>query len=264
MTQPRPKSNKLTRSLAFRLTAGVGLCLILLTGVTAILGIRAQERRSLDKMLQTGTWFSDTVKRATRYGMLTDQRQSVHHIIEAIGRQQGVEAIRVLNKQGRIMFSSRADEIGGQVDMESEACYACHFKDRPLERLALDERSRIFAAGQGPGQHRVLGVINPIYTEKVCYSDPCHAHSPEQKVLGVLDVALSLKAVDAELAASTRQVILYALVGFGTICGLVALFTFYFVKRPLSSLLGATRQISQGDYMILIFPQTKTISEPWP
>ncbi len=257
MNQKQPKSLKLTQRLAFRLTAGVGLSLVLLTGVAVVLGVRAQERRSIDKMLQTGTWFSDTVKRATRYGMLTDQRKSVHHIIEAIGRQQGVEAIRVLNKKGRIMFSSRAGEIGGQVDMESEACYACHFKDRPLERLAIDERSRIFAAGRGEGEHRVLGVINPIYTEKVCYTDPCHAHPPDQKVLGVLDVALSLQAVDAELSASTRQMILYALAGFGAISVLVALFTFYFVNRPLGSLLGATRQISQGDYEHPIVAQTR-------
>ncbi|MEW5912190.1 MAG: PAS domain S-box protein [Thermodesulfobacteriota bacterium] len=247
---------KLTQRLSFKLTAGVGVCLIVLTGVAAYFGIRSQEERSIQKMLQTGTWFSDTVKRATRYGMLKDQRESVHHIIEAIGRQSGVQAIRVLNKKGRIMFSSRAGEIGRLVDMESEACYACHFKDRPLERLPLTKRSRIFTITEGGASHRVLGVINPIHTEKVCYSDPCHVHPPGQTVLGVLDVALSLDEVDREVAQSTRQVLIYAAAGFVAICMVVALFTFYLVNRPLSSLLGATRQITQGDYQHPITART--------
>ncbi|MBU1273933.1 MAG: PAS domain S-box protein [Proteobacteria bacterium] len=250
-----PRHIKLTHRLAFKLTVWVGLGLVLLTTAMAFWAVRQQERQSIEKMLQTGNWFSDTVKRATRYDMLKDQRQSLHHVIEAMGRQPGVEVIRVFNKKGRIMFSSRSGEIGKLVDLDSEACYACHFKDRPLERLAVTERSRIFSLA-GKGGHRVLGVINPIYTEPACYRDPCHVHPPEQKVLGVLDVALSLRGVDQEVAATTRQVTLYAAVLAAIICAVVATFTFLFVNRPLTSLLGATRRITAGDYDQPITPQT--------
>eukprot|EP01022_Parablepharisma_sp_SALTPOND_P019774 TRINITY_DN3421_c1_g1_i2.p1 TRINITY_DN3421_c1_g1~~TRINITY_DN3421_c1_g1_i2.p1 ORF type:complete len:699 (-),score=307.70 TRINITY_DN3421_c1_g1_i2:85-2181(-) len=189
--------------------------------------------------------------------MLKNQRESLHYIIEAMGRQKGVEVIRVFNKKGRIMFSSRGSEIGRMVDMDSEACYACHIKERPLERLDIDERSRIFTANTpGGGSHRVLGVINPIYTEPACYSDPCHVHPRGQKVLGVLDVALSLGAVDKQLGAITRQVALYAAIMCLIICAVVTLFTFLFVNRPLSTLLGATRRITAGDYAQAIKPQT--------
>ncbi len=250
-----PRHIKLTHRLAFKLTAWVGFGLVVLTTASAFWALRQQERQAIEKMRQTGNWFSDTVKRATRYDMLKDQRQSLHHVIEAMGRQPGVEVIRVFNKKGRIMFSSRGEEIGRLVDMDSEACYACHFKDRPLERLAIDERSRIFSLA-GQGGHRVLGVINPIYTEPACYTDPCHVHPPEQKVLGVLDVALSLSTVDKEVAATTRQVVLYAVVLSLVICAIVAVFTFLFINRPLGSLLGATRRITEGDYDQPITPQT--------
>ncbi|MBU1156913.1 MAG: PAS domain S-box protein [Proteobacteria bacterium] len=253
---PSPQHQiKLTNRLAFKLTVWVGLSLVVLTTASAYWAVRQQESRSIEKMRQTGNWFSDTVKRATRYDMLKDQRQSLHHVIEAMGRQPGVEVIRVLNKKGRIMFSSRTAEIGRLVDMESEACYGCHFKDRPLERLAIGERSRIFSL-HGKDTHRVLGVVNPIYTEPACYTDPCHAHPPEQKVLGVLDVALSLDQVDREVAATTRQVVLYAALLSAVICAVVAVFTFLFVNRPLTSLLGATRRITEGDYDQPIAPKT--------
>ncbi|MCF8033360.1 MAG: PAS domain S-box protein [Desulfarculaceae bacterium] len=253
---PQHKTIKFTNRLAFKLTLWVGICLVALTTISAYWAVRLQESRSIGKMLQTGHWFSDTVKRATSYAMLKNQRESLHQMIESMGSQTGVEVIRVFNKKGRIMFSSRSSEIGRLVDMDSEACYACHRKDRPLERLAIDDRSRIFTVNAARGPHRVLGVINPIYTSPACYTDPCHVHPPGQKVLGVLDVALSLGAVDKQLGDTTRRVALYAALMCVVICALVALFTFFFVKRPLSALLGATRRITAGDYDQQIRPQT--------
>ncbi len=248
----------LTRRLSFKVTAASGLCLVALVTLVVFLGIKSQEANSINRMLQSGNWFSDTIKRATRYGMLKDQRESVHAIIEAIGRQEGVEVIRVLNKKGRVMFSSRKSEIGDLVDMQAEACYACHFKDQPLERLPLPRRNRIYTARETGNQkrHRVLGVINPIYTEPACYNDSCHAHPKDQTVLGVLDVSLSLAAVDQEVANSTRQYTIFAIIIFVVISGILISFTLYFVNRPLQSLLRATRQIARGDYDHEIKPMT--------
>ena len=91
---------KLTNRLAFKLTVWVGVSLVVLTTASAYWAVRQQERSSIERMRQAGNWFSDTVKRATRYDMLKDQRQSLHQVIEAMGRQPGVESIRVLNKKG--------------------------------------------------------------------------------------------------------------------------------------------------------------------
>jgi len=252
---PNPDSHRRTlsrpwRRVSFRLTMWVGVGLIVLTSVAAYLGTLVLEDRAVSRMLQTSMWFSDTVKRATHFSMLRNQRDNMHQIIKAIGQQEGVEAVRVFNKQGRIMFSSRAQEIGHMVDMQAEACYACHFKDRPLERLPQAQRSRIFQTkpSQEGRPHRVLGVINPIYTEPACYSDPCHAHPASQKVLGVLDVGLSLAGVDEEVAATTQGVAGVALLIFLGIGGLMAVITYFTLSRPLSTLVGATRRIARGDY----------------
>jgi histidine kinase len=236
--------------LSIKLTLWLAACLVVLTVLAVWVGTRTLEERALQRMLRTGSWFSDTVKRATRYGMLRDQRDNVHQIITAIGRQPGVEAIRVFNKQGRIMFSSRREEIGRMVDMQAEACYGCHARDVPLERLPQGKRSRIFTVRARPGRpvHRVLGVINPIYTEPACYTDPCHVHPPGQKVLGVLDVALSLADVDRELQAAGREVIATALLIFLVMTALLVVLSYLFVSRPLAGLVHATQRIARGDY----------------
>jgi histidine kinase len=229
-----------------------------LVALVAYLGIHTQEENSIARTLQSGNWFSDTVKRATRYAMLKDQRESVHATIEAMGQQEGVDVVRVFNKRGRVMFSTRRSEIGDLVDMHAEACYVCHIQDQPPTRLPLTQRSRIYASRAQPGQpsHRVLGVINPIHTEPACYTDPCHVHTPDQTVLGVLDVSLSLAKVDQEVAETTRQLTTFTVVIVLVISGILISFTVYFVNRPLDSLLKASRQIASGDYEHAIAPQT--------
>ncbi len=238
---------KFGNRLSIKLIAWVGSAMLLLFFAFAFIAIRMQEQQLIKHTLQASHSFSDLVKRATRFAMLKDQRESVHQIIDAIGKQPGVEFLRIFNKKGSIMFSSRKAETGHMVDMRGEACYGCHKADQPLERLTLSDRSRIFTT-KGPRPHRVLGVINPIYTEPSCYTDPCHAHPPDQSVLGVLDVGLSLAHVDAEVATSTRRVIGAALFIFLAVTGVLVFFVFYFVNRPLSSLVRASAAIAAGDF----------------
>lgn len=247
MSEQRRHNPGLRNRLWVKLIFWVGLALLAMFIVLAVFAVRMQEKQLIRQALQSSHAFSEVIRRATRYSMLKDQRKSIHHIIETVGQQPGVEFLRVFNKKGSIMFSSRKAETGTAVDMQGEACFGCHRENRPLERLPQDDRSRIFQT-KGPGSHRVLGVINPIYTEKACYTDPCHAHPPEQKVLGVLDMGLSLARVDAEVKASTRQVIGAAVVIFLIVSSLLAVLAIFFVNRPLSALAKAASTIASGDY----------------
>ncbi len=258
MKQAEPKPLKLNRRLAFKVMVWMGGCLLVLTGVSVYLGVRARERDSLDRVRLSGMWFSDTVMRALHYCMLKDQGENVQAIIRAMGRQQGVEAIRIFNKKGRMVFSSQPSQLGRRVDKGAGACSGCHFRDRPLERLPRSGRSRIFrvaARGAGPG-HRVLGVVNPIYAEPACSSGPCHAHPPGQKVLGVLTVDLSLAAADRQGRRGAWRLAGLALLLVVVISGLLFVFIHFFVTRPLSSLVGATRAIARGELDRPVAPVT--------
>jgi histidine kinase len=235
------------RRLWFKLTVSVGVVWgLLMTGFTLV-EVSSLERRAVEAKLQSARWFSDTIKRASRYSMLKYQPLILREIIKDVGLQPGVETVRIFNKSGRIMYSSRPAEIGTRVNMKAEACYACHFQDRPLERLPLNKRSRIFHTA-GPGGHRVVSVINPIYNEPACYTQ-CHANHPaDRSVLGVLDIGVSLAGVDEGVAETTGKVIAFSIVIFVALAAVMSLFIFLFVNRPLSSLLGAIRRIRVGDY----------------
>ncbi len=233
------------QSLSFKLGLAVGLIFLVAVLALTFYLVSVQEKQAFERMVQNVNQFSDTVKRGTHYSMLKNQRESLHKIIEAIGAQNGVENIRVFNKNGAIMFCSQKDEIGNYVDLQAEACYACHRRDQPLERLSTSDRSRTYLS---PAGHRVLGMINPIYNEPSCWQAACHYHPEKQTVLGVLDIGLSLEALDKEVLATKQKVIFFASLIFVGVTAIVAGCILYFVNRPIRQLVSATKQIASGDY----------------
>ena len=233
------------QSLSFKLGLAVGLIFLVAVLALTFYLVSLQEKQAFERMVENVNQFSDTVKRGTHYSMLKNQRESLHKIIEAIGAQSGVENIRVFNKEGAIMFASQKEDIGNYVDLQAEACYACHRRDQPLERLSMSDRNRTYLS---PANYRVLGVINPIYNEPSCWQAACHYHPKEKVVLGVLDIGLSLETLDQEILVTKQKVIIFASLIFLVVTAIVAGCIFYFVKRPIRSLVSATKQIASGDY----------------
>jgi histidine kinase len=233
------------KSLSVKLSLAVAL---IFTGAVLTFTyylVLLQERQAFERMVVNAGQFSSTVKRGTHYSMLLNQRDSLHKIIEAIGAQPGVENIRVFNKTGAIMFSSQKAEIGTYVDLSAEACYVCHRRDHPLERLSMTDRTRVYRSSSG---HRVVGTINPIYNEPSCWEASCHFHPEKQRVLGVLDVGLSLEALDDEIQSTKKKIVLFATLFLVGVLGILAVCILYFVNRPLRHLVSATKQIASGDY----------------
>jgi two-component system NtrC family sensor kinase len=232
------------KSIGAKLILVVGFILILSIGIFAYVNIASLKKQLTAEVMQGAIRISETVRRSTRNDMLRNLREDLHQMIETIGQQEGLEKIRVFNKDGKIMFSSDKIEIGKMVDKKAEACYACHSAEKPLERLDTPDRSRIFRSKQG---HRVLGVISAIYNEPDCYTPECHAHPPEQKVLGVLDIGMSLADVDKGIKSAQNKMIVFAIVAFLVISVAISISIKRYVTRPVKELVKATKKIAEGD-----------------
>jgi two-component system NtrC family sensor kinase len=198
----------------------------------------------MDHVLDAAGRVSDIIKNSTHYSMLLNRREDVHQIITTIGREPGVEGIRIYNKRGVIMFSTNKAEQSSVVDMRGEACYACHDSEQPLQSLSIRNRSRIYTS---PAGYRVVGLINPIRNEPACSNSPCHAHPTDRTVLGVLDVRMSLEKADQNLEQARQKLLL----GAGIMTLIVALssglFLLLLVHRPVKRLMRGTREIASGN-----------------
>jgi two-component system NtrC family sensor kinase len=233
---------------------GVGLVTALSIGVMAVLIVRAHQADLIAGLIRSADQLSETVRSSTYYDMLENRRESLHRVIETIGGQAGIEKVRVFNKDGQIMFSSDKEEIGRSLDKRAEACYACHAVDRPLEKLPIPARVRIFRGTEGT---RVLGIINPIQNERRCWSSACHAHSQQQTVLGVLDVTVSLAAVDRQITVGRWQILGLAALAIAATSLLLWWLNRRLILRPVEALAAGTRRVAEGDLTASI-PVTAT------
>ena len=230
----------------------LSLKLILSLGcVTALIfagfGYRVLERhrRNLERVtLQAADRVSESIKRSILYSMQLNHREHIYHTIKTLGAEPGIKKIRIFNEIGRVSFSSDEPEIGTVVDKQGEACFACHRSSEPLNRPERSDRRRIFIDARG---NRVLGLINPIENAPECYNALCHAHSADQRVLGVLDVTMSLQEVDATILAG-RRLLLTQLVGaVAAVAVLWGGLVWWFVHRPVKELTSGTRRVAAGD-----------------
>lgn len=234
----------MTSKISYKLIAAVAGVALVIIGVFAFLMLRAQQQQLVAELERSAHQLSETVKSSTKYDMLLNQRESVHRIINTIGEQQGIEKVRIFNKEGAIIFSTDTLDLGKMVDKNAEACYACHAADQALERLPIAERTRIFKAEAQP---QTLGIINPIYNEPSCWQAECHAHNAQQKVLGVLDITMPLAEVEAGMRASTMRLLLFALIAIAAISLIIYLLVEIIVLKPLSHVVAATQRVAAGD-----------------
>ncbi len=230
-------------SLEAKLLAAVCGVALASVGIFAWVNIRFEQGERVELMIRGASQFSDTVKRSTHYAMLQNRWEDAFHIMDTIGKQEGVTRVRVFSKDGVILFSTDRSEVGKAVDKRAESCYACHSAERPLERLMLPDRTRIFKDGDG---QRLLGMITALYNEPGC-SEGCHVHPKTKRVLGVLDITMSLAKVDEEITAMTRRTAAFAGISIVLLAMILAGIVRRGVARPVRELVEGTRRVAQGD-----------------
>lgn len=239
-----------SRLALLRSSLSIRLFLILLASILGLYAISVAistriRNRVTEELVQSEAYrASDFIKRSLTGSMMANDRPHIYETIELLGRQPGMEVIRIYNKSGQIKFSSVEGEIDSQVDLEAEACYACHAQGEPLRVLPTVERTRIY---EKDGDYRVLGLINPIYSTDSCWKAACHAHTREKQVLGVLDVQITMREMDLALRSANRlsYSITLAIILLSGL--LVAVIVYRAIHRPAAALLRGTEKLAGGD-----------------
>ncbi|MGC8602392.1 MAG: ATP-binding protein [Desulfomonilaceae bacterium] len=244
MSKIREKWSNLRRGLGFRIAVTVGIILLASYVVFIYLILDVQQRFYLDQIVREAARFSSAVLNSTYSNMLHEDPEATKLFLREIGKQKGVSDVRIYSHAGLIKFSNHPDEVGHKVDMKSEECLACHSEGKPLSQVATEKRTRI----QYRGNDRVLGMITPIYNEKNCFLADCHVHPESKKVLGVLDMQMSLKRFDAHIQSLVLKIILLGLGTFVAVLGTIGLYIVFRVHRPVSKLQLAMQKVASGDF----------------
>ncbi|MHC1711758.1 MAG: PAS domain S-box protein [Solidesulfovibrio sp.] len=231
-------------SLITKLALVSGSALMFFFFLWSSLNISAMKTMSTDATMSDMDRLGNTINLGLHYAMLTYSPDSIREIIKSISTQPGILSIRVYNKNGQIKYSNLLSEIDETTDIKEEACYVCHRTNPPQANLALRDRTRLFTDESG---HPCIGILRPIENEPSCVGDPCHVHPADKKILGLLDITVSMAASEDKLTHYTQRNFLAALAVAAAIFLILFLFTHLLVNRPIRKMIKATRAIAAGE-----------------
>jgi len=254
-TEPtRARWKRLTHSISTKLIALLLTSLIVIFSLLGYLNIRLQQQHLEAATLTAAERVSDVIRRSTTYYMLRNDREGLYRTIQTMADEPGMVKVRIIDRDGRITYSTDSSELNRIIDKSGEACYRCHAQSQPLTRLDRPDRFRIYRNGGGK---RVLGVITPIENQPACSNASCHAHPASQRVLGVLDTNLSLAKADVQLAESNTRTIAYTFAAMLIVAALSWIFIVRVVGKPIKALAEGTQHLSEGElgYQITVTSQ---------
>ena len=215
--------------LASKLILALALIVLIVKTFAMYINVTSQEARLLESMTLGADQLSRSITSATWQMMLADRRDAAYSVMHTIALKQGIDRIRMFNKDGELMFSTVPEERI-LVDKRAEVCNPCHSSSKPLVKVDVPNRARTFRDSDG---RRKMAMITPIYNEPSCSNAPCHAHPASVSVLGVLDLGINLSRVDQEIASIRARTLGLGLVEVVLIGVFIVFFTRHFVETPI-------------------------------
>lgn len=234
----------LVRRIAFRLIVSVVVILVGGLGAGTWLVVRSVESEVVREVEDGGSRLSGTLARSLRYAMMRADREALEDSIRNVSGQEEVLGVKLFNKNGDIMFSSNPGEKGRSVPLGDRACVGCHRDGGRTAVVESREPTNIYADATGT---RVFQRIEPIRNDPECSGAPCHVHPADQKILGVLDVTVSLARLDARLDRYRTAGVLSAALLALAVALVIGWIIRRVVVRRVRTLVDGTRVIADGD-----------------
>jgi two-component system NtrC family sensor kinase len=189
------------------------------------------------------------VEGALYRSMLENDRTSLQGTLDIINTMSGIDDVNMYDNKNNLVYTSISNDTTSHSDPD---CKSCH-KNFDAMFSAKEKSYRIIDANSecimNPNKNnsRHLLIKSPILNDKSCYTSSCHAHSPNDEVLGSLIIKIPLEGLDSALEKSTKDyTLLAALMTF-----LLLLFLIFFtnkkIKKPLNEIIKASEAVAKGD-----------------
>ena len=215
-------------SLKFKILNLTTVILVVTIGLTTWLNIRTQQAILASFAEQNGQVLGDTIRNGIIAHMAKGQNAEIGRILEKIKREPSIESVRIFDSEGKIILSGTPGEIGSPVPPTDLQAYSTH-------HYSYEHMS------DGKAFH---GIIAPIFNTPSCYA--CHGET--QKVLGVLNVHLSLQAIKNLQDQGRRTTLVSALGILAALILTIYIFILFYVDRPIRRLLTAMTQLENGEF----------------
>jgi len=224
------RSTSMTVVLAF----GITLAVVIACAVASYFYSVHHFQSLLETAHNTALAEGDLIRVALEHQMMENDRTLIGKMIESFGKQERVEQILLLDRNGVERYSSKPGTVGNNFSIESPTCQICH-RDPPERRV----NSRVIETQGG----QMLRTVLPIRNREECH----RCHNPEQKINGVLILDYDAGEVRADMTRDLRWMVAGAGAFTFLVVGTILLLLRFSILQRLRRFEVTARMISQGD-----------------
>lgn len=236
------KPSRIIHTQAFRVFLLIAGVQSLFLGALAWALINVHQSDLQEHVLQSGKRVSDLVIRSMQHSMLRNDKDEAREIVAAVGMEPGIEDIRIINKNGVVIFATRGADLGRRFSMGEEACAICHDQ----QSLVVSDGAQPLRIYTKPGGERVLSLSTVIRNAPECSNASCHAHPATKRVLGIMDTRMSLAGIDRSFQESRARFLMLSLGAVLVVALASGGFIWWFVRRPARRLIEGMEHASAG------------------
>ena len=218
-------------SLKFKISAIAFILVSIIMTATTWRDIKETEQRLLNSQQEKTELLSDRIAHGIMVLMLNNQWKDLQDMMAGLVRNsKDLKEIRIFlpDEKGTIAVSSDPGEVGKEIYIE----------DR--EKLLKNDFD-VFILSKN--NLRYSSKLTPIKNQPACHK--CHA--PEKDILGVLDIEVSLAAVDSSIKTFKKEHLRDAFIGFALIIGAFLLVVGLLIDRPISKMIHTIKNIEKGN-----------------
>lgn len=215
-------------SLRLKMILGIGAILVAVIVVFALVALRSQSRYRQDLARHQANLIAAMADRSLARAMGLGETEVIHAIRARIGEQNVLAGIRIVAADGRVLRSSRPEEVGRVL----------------FPRLHAD-------AETGPEpvwnlQEGSVGVFRPILNGPQCAG----CHPADRTTLGFLNVLVSFPNAESAISRQWTIVIIAAVISLLAVGCLIALFFSLVLGRRLDALSQTMSRVEGGDLSV--------------
>ncbi|GBE14036.1 MAG TPA: sensor histidine kinase [Proteobacteria bacterium] len=226
-----------------------GIVLFFTSALFGYFNISTLKHAFLESTVTDLDHLSETILRTVFHQMLKNDRDEIQVTIREVAQQKGIEQVRLINREGVVALSTgRAGISAGPGGVKAPACIICHNYGMSWEDPSPMARSRMFLDSNG---NKVLGLVKPIYNEKVCWTGECHTHSRDTHLLGLLDITISAAPMLSKIRNYRNNTIIQILFLILSISLCLTLLTQRLIVKPVHTLLEHTRAVGRGKWRFI-------------
>jgi hypothetical protein len=213
------------------------LNIILLTvgvGTFSLFNIRREQRHLIASTQESAELLLSTVEKSIFNSMRIGNSEDVQAILEMVGHSHRLANVRIFHPDGTILKSAHPQEIGTTVNRYD---------------LALFQNQRSAGIYRVNGEE-VLGIVKPIVSDERCF----HCHGVGRKVIGVLNLNLSLTDTTFKLRETTKFFMLSTVLIILLLSAGISFILLRFVRRPIQTMAARMADVEAGDLSVRLVP----------